>query len=216
MKEVAMKRSCIFTSALILGGSVAVVSGQTPAPTTPSIVTLNFNAAVLATGEAQQDLGALQKKFAPREIQLQKLNDSVEAERKQLRDNSGRLGDSERAAKLQDLNAKDKQLQREAEDFKNDSQSESQQVFQRIAQKLYEVLQDYSKKHGYSAVIERGTDSAPIVWYAANSVDITEQIAKAYDLRSGISSSGLPEKPAPGIGAPSTQTESRATQQKPQ
>lgn len=211
-----MKRSCIITSTLLLACAASVVAAQTSAIATSGIVTLNFNAAVLATSEAQRDLGALQAKFAPREARLQKLNDSVDAERKQLNDVSVKLSDSERATKLQDLNTKDKQLQREAEDFRNDSQSESQQIFQRIAQKLYGLLQDYSKQHGYSAVIERGTDSAPIVWYAANSVDITEQVAKAYDLKSGISSSSLPEKPAPGTRASGTETKPHIAQQKPQ
>jgi outer membrane protein len=208
-----MKRSCIVTSAIVLACSIAAVDGQAPAIAAPGVVTLNFNAAVLATGEAQRDLGALQTKLAPREAQIQKLNDAVEAERKKLNDISVKLSDSERASKLQDLNTKDKQLQREAEDFKNDSQSESQQIFQRVAQKVYGLLQDYSKQHGYSAVVERGTDSAPIVWYAAEGVDITEQVAKAYDLKSGISSSSLPEKPTPASDA---QTKPRPAQQKPQ
>jgi outer membrane protein len=208
-----MKRSRIFMSLIALACSASLINGQTPSTATPGIVTLNFNAAVLATGEAQRELGALQTKFAPREVQLQKLSDSVEAERKQLNDASMKLSESERAAKLQDINTKDKQLQREAEDFKNDSQSESQQIFQRIAQKLYSLLQDYSKQHGYLAVFERGTDSAPIVWYAASGVDITEQVAKAYDLKSGISSSSLPERPTPGGG---TQTKPHTAQQKPQ
>lgn len=211
-----MKRSRILMPALVLACSASLLNGQAPTTATPGIVTLNFNAAVLATGEAQQDLVTLQTKFAPREVQLQKLSDSVEAERMQLNDASVKLSESERAAKLQDLNTKDKQLQREAEDFKNDSQSESQQIFQRIAQKLYGLLQDYSKQHGYSVVIERGTDSSPIVWYVGNSVDITEQVAKAYDLKSGISSSSLPEKPTPGGGAAGTQTKPHTAQQKPQ
>jgi outer membrane protein len=213
-----MKRSYIIMPTLILACSTFAVVGQTPAAATtpPNIVTLNFNAAVLATGEAQRDLGALRTKFAPREAQLQKLNDSVDAERKQLSDSSVTLSDFERATKIQDLSTKDKQLQREAEDFRNDSQSESQQIFQRVAQKLYGLLQDYSKQHEYTAVIERGTDSAPIIWYAASSVDITEQIARAYDVKSGVSASSLPEKPTPGADAPSTQTKAPSAKQKPQ
>ena len=170
---------------------VAAPSGQA----TPTIVTVSFNQAVLATAEAQRDLRVLRTKFAPKELQLQKLNDAIEAEKKQLSDGAVKLSDTEKNARLQDLNTKDKQLQREAEDFRNDSQTESQQVFQRIAQKLFALLQEYSQQHGYSAVIERGTDSAPIVWYAASNVDITEQIAKAYDLKSGIAPSNLPAAP---------------------
>jgi outer membrane protein len=198
-----MKRSRLIVLSLSVFCVAAISVAQNPVaspsgPATPTVVTLNFNAAVLATAEAQRDLGALQTKFAPRESQLQKLNDAIEAEKKQLSDAAVNLSDSERTAKGQDLNNKEKQLQREAEDFRNDSQSESQQVFQRIAQKLFALLQEYSQQHGYSAVIERGTDSAPIVWYAASNLDITEQVAKAYDLKFGVASSNLPDKPSTG------------------
>ena len=200
-----MKRSATFTFALWLccmaGNSIAQNSATSaPRSSNPAIAVINFNAAVLATAEAKRDLGALQTKFAPKEAQLQKLNDAIEVVKRQLNDGAVKLGDSERIAKEQDLNNKEKQLQREAEDFRNDSQADSQQVFQRIGQKLFGLLQEYSQQHGYSAVIERGTDAAPVVWYAAANTDITERIAKAYDLKFGTASSSLPDNPSEGLG----------------
>jgi len=109
------------------------------------------------------------------------------------------------ATREQALENKEKQLQRQAEDFKNDSQSESQEVFQRVAQKVYAFLQAYSQQHGYSAVIERGSDAAPVVWYTASNMDITEQLVKAYDAQSGSSptsgSSAKPQKSLPDAPA---------------
>ena len=170
---------------------------QAPSGLAPTnIVTLSFNAAVLGTAEAQRDLKALQNKFAPREQRLQKLNNDVETARKQLNEGTTKLTEAEKNQRIQDINAKEKQLEREAEDFKNDSQSESQQIFQRIAQKVYTLLQDYSSQHAYSAVLERGSDASPNVWYAAGNVDITEQIIKAYDSQAGVSERTLPDKPA--------------------
>ena len=99
------------------------------------------------------------------------------------------------ATREQALENKEKQLQRQAEDFRNDSQSESQEVFQRVAQKVYAFLQAYSQQHGYSAVIERGSDAAPVVWYTASNMDITEQLVKAYDAQSGSSPTGSPAGP---------------------
>lgn len=170
-------------------------------PTTPlpsgslNIVVLNFNAAVLGTAEAQRSLGALQKKYAPREQQLQRLNDDIEESKKVLSDPGTKLTDAEKNQKLQDLGTKEKQLQREAEDFKNDSQAESQQAFQQVAQKLFSFLQEFSKQHGYTAVLERGTDTAPVVWYTASSVDITDQLIKSYDAKYGVGAATIPETP---------------------
>jgi len=194
---------------LLLSLSTLVISshGQsaTSQPATPNIVTVSFNAAVLQTAEAQKEMGALQIRFAPRQAQLKALNDEVEALRKQISNTGDKLSDTEMATREQALENKEKQLQRQAEDFKNDSQSESQEVFQRVAQKVYAFLQAYSQQHGYSAVIERGSDAAPVVWYTASNMDITEQLVKAYDAQSGSSptsgSSAKPQKSLPDAPA---------------
>jgi len=197
-----MKRSRIATiyPALVFAASAFAQTSfaQTPTATSqpapsPNIVTIDFNAAVLQTAEAQRDLGTLQTKYSPRQADLQKLNDQVESLRKQLSDNSTQLSESEKAAREQTLNLKEKQLQREVEDFRNDSQSESQQSFQRIAQKVYALVQEFSQQHAYTLVVERGNDSSPIVWYAANGIDITDQIVSAYNAKPV---SALPDKPA--------------------
>jgi outer membrane protein len=172
------------------------------APVSQKIVTVSFNAAVLQTAETQKEMGALKAKFAPRQAQLQTLNDEVEALRKQISDPANKLNDTEMATRQRSLESKEKQLQRQAEDFKNDSDSESQQAFQRVAQKVYTFLQAYSQQHGYSAVIERGSDAAPVVWFAAADMDITDQLVKAYNAQSpGVSSGSakpaLPDNPLP-------------------
>jgi outer membrane protein len=150
------------------------------------IVTVNFNAVAIQTAEAQRDLNALQAKLAPRQAVLKALNDEVEALRKQIDNTSDKLSETERFTQTRTLASKEKQLQREAEDFKNDSQNESQQIFQRVGQKVFAFLQTYSKQHAYSAVIERGSDTSPIVWYAAPDIDITDDVIKAYDAQAGI------------------------------
>jgi len=207
-----MKRSGLGAVILVFFCTLNALYAQnsTSAPTAPApssalrIVTLNFNAAVLGTAEAQRSLGALQKKYSPREQQLQKLNDDIEGLKKTLNDSGSKLTEVEKNQKLQELGSKEKQLQREAEDFKNDSQTESQQAFQQVAQKVFSFLQEFSQQHGYDAVLERGTDAAPIVWYAARNVDITDQIIKGYDAKFGPGAPGLPDKPtatrpSPGI-----------------
>ena len=186
---------------LLCASSLASIS-QAQIPPSPSatqnIVTLNFSAAVLQTAEAQKELGTLQTKYAPRQAQLQALNTEVESLRKLAGSTNDKLSDSERAAREQSLDGKEKQLARQAEDFRNDSQTESQQIFQQIAQKLYTFLQTYSQQHNYSAVIERGSDTAPIIWYAASSMDITDQFIKAYNAQSGVTTPHSPTVPAHG------------------
>ena len=199
-----MKRPEIFMLPFMVVCAMSAARAQStnsmptaPAVSTPSnIAVINFNAAVLGTAEAQRSMGALQKKYAPREQELQKLNDDIEATKKSLNDAAAKLTDAERNQKLQDLGTKEKQLQREAEDFKNDSQAESQRAFQQVAQKVLSLLQEFSRQHGYAAVVEQGTETAPVVWYTATNVDITDQLIKSYDAKYAAGAASLPEKPA--------------------
>jgi outer membrane protein len=199
-----MKRPEIFMLPFMVVCAMSAARAQStnsmptaPAVSTPSnIAVINFNAAVLGTAEAQRSMGALQKKYAPREQELQKLNDDIEATKKSLNDAAAKLTDAERNQKLQDLGTKVKQLQREAEDFKNDSQAESQRAFQQVAQKVLSLLQEFSRQHGYAAVVEQGTETAPVVWYTATNVDITDRLIQSYDAKYAVGAASLPEKPA--------------------
>jgi outer membrane protein len=186
--------------AFVLSGAVLAYAShaQAPAgkPATQNIVTVSFNDVVLHTAEAQKALSTLQTQFAPRQAQLQALNDEVEALRKKIENTSDKVSDAEKATSAETLDRKEKQLQRQADDFRQDSQAESQQVFERVAQKVFAFLQTYAQEHGYSAVIERGSDASPAVWYVANDMDITEQLIKAYDAQPGAATPQTPTRPS--------------------
>jgi outer membrane protein len=198
--EAAMTRWKISLVLLCFPGVTTVAQAQaSPTPAkTQNIVTVSFNAAVLQTAEAKKSLSALEARYAPKQKQLQALNDEVESLRKQLADTSSNLSDAERATRARSLESKEKELQRQAEDFKSDSQSESEQVFQRVAAKVYAFLQTFSQQHGYSAVIERGSDAYPVVWYAATNLDITDELIKAYNAQAEGASSGPANAPTHG------------------
>ena len=192
-------RVLVFVLASLSIGKLAIaqagaVSGHA-LPTT-GIVTFSFNSAVLGTAEVQRDLDSLQKKLAPRQQQLQKLSDTLEAEKKQLTESSSKLTDAEKAQSISSINLKDKQLQREADNLKTDFETESQQIYQRVAQKLYAFLQKYAQQHAYAAILERGSDAAPVVWYSADNLDITEEVVKAYDHQPDAAATSLPDKPS--------------------
>lgn len=156
----------------------------------PVYVTVAFNAAVLETSEAKRNFNNLQAKFAPRQAHLEQLNGQIEALKKQINDKAALLSEADKSAKLGILDTQEHQLRREADEFKSDADTASQQAFQTVAQKLYAFLQDYAKQHAYTLVIDRGSDAAPIVWYAAANADITAELIKAYDLKAAAAPSG--------------------------
>lgn len=162
--------------------------GQSVVPpgTPQNIAAISFSAAVMQTNEARRDFAALQNKFAPRQKQLEALSSEIDNLRKQFNDLKEQLSDSELNARTQALAAKQKQLERTEEDFRNDSQSDGEQAFRRIEQKMFEFLQVFAHDHGYTMVIDRGTENTPIVMYSTQNADITNEVVSAYNAKSGI------------------------------
>jgi len=194
-----MKRFRTLASLCLLFVPAAMSWAQTaPSLPAPAYVTVAFNAAVLQTAEAKRVFGDLQAKFGPRQTHLQQLNAQIETLKKQINDNVPSLSEAEKSAKLHTLDTEERQMQREADDFKSDTEGASQQAFQSIAQKLYMFLQDYAKQRAYTLVIDRGSDAAPVVWYAAANADITVELIKAYDLRAAATP-GSRTSPSPQL-----------------
>jgi Skp family chaperone for outer membrane proteins len=205
----SMKKSCIPVLVLL---ACAPFAGLAQAPA-PGVVTVTFNAAVLQTAEAQQQMAALKTKYTPRETKLQALNDQITTLQKQLDAAGANLSDAERATREQAIAAKQKELQRGAEDFKAESQEDSQEVFQGVARKMYVFLQKYAQQHNYPMIVERGNDSQPVVWYAAANLDITADLIKAYDAQAGVAA---PKASAPSAPKPQTAPKPQSTTPKPQ
>jgi len=192
-----------FVGLAVLGGVAMGRVAQAQAPVSGA-VTVSFNAAVMQTAEAQKQMAALQTKYAPRQTKLKELNDQIAALQKQLDATGTALSDAERASREQSVAAKQKQLQRDAEDYKSDSQSDSQEVLQGVAQKMFVFLQKYAQEHGYPMVVERGSDAQPVVWYAAANLDITADLVKAYDAQSGVTAPASTKPSAAAAPKPQT------------
>jgi outer membrane protein len=200
-----MQRSRTLVSFCVLFFSASVAFAQSPKQVSaPVYVTVAFNAAVLQTAEAKHMFSDLQSKFAPRQTHLQELNTQIETLKKQINDHAASLSEADKAEKLRTLDTEERQLQHDADDFKGDTDSASQQAFQAVAQKFYAFLQEYAAQHDYSLVIDRGSEATPVVWYAAANVDITAEVIKAYDLKAAATPGGrtttnpqLPSAPSP-------------------
>ena len=200
MKPTAIRLGMAVASLLIAS---AFATAQAPSQPTAAlkVATITFNTAVLSTADAHHAFDGLKTQFAPRQAQLQTLSNEVDSLQKDLQSNGQTLSESARATRERTLNEKQRQLQRQADDLKSDSTSESQQIYSRLAQKLYAFLQTYVPKHGYTIVVERGSDSNPIVWYADKNLDITSDVIKAYDAQAGAPAAAA-TKPAASTAAP--------------
>lgn len=193
--------SCLALSAAAQPPAVAAAAPDaTSAPAgAPKIAVITFQQAVAQTNDFQRRYADLQKKYDPKRQQIKSLSDEIQTLQKELQSQSATLSESDRASKTKQLDDKQKELKRTGEDAQTDFQSDMQQMFGTVAQKVAETVDSYAKEHGYSVVLDRD-QQVPVVLYANESSDITRAIIEAYNTKSGIPA---PERPA-AAGAPAT------------
>ncbi len=188
----------------LASGFVLSAAAQTsPAPAATAgptkVAVIAFQAAVGQTNEFQRDMADLQKKFEPKRQQLKTQADEIDSLEKQLKAQADKLSETERAHRAKAIEEKKKQAQRLAEDAQNDLQGEMQEIFNRVAGKVYDVLANYAQQQSYTVVLDETTSrqQAPVILYAVQNVDITKAVIDAYNLKSGV-----PAPPPPAATTP--------------
>jgi outer membrane protein len=197
-----MKRSLTLVCLLACGLGMTALAQTSPAPTSPAsaapagpakIAIIAFQSAVGGTNEGQRNFAQLKTKFDPKQAQLKSQSDEIESLKSSLKSQGDKLSEQERAARTKTIDDKEKSLQRSAEDAQNDFQTEAGEVYQQLAQKVYDVLQTYAQQNNFTLVVDISTQQSPILW-ASQSSDITAAIVQAYNTKSGV--------PAPAAGSP--------------
>lgn len=213
-----LSTASIFLSIL---GMAVLASGaamaQTPSAPTPGgsahvgpsrIAVIVFQQAVAQTNEGQRNFAQLRTKFEPQQAKLKAESDNITKLKDQLKASGSSMSDLDRNAKLRTIDDQTKALQREAEDDQQEFNSQMQDVYQALAQKVYKVLDSYAKAHGYTMVLDASNQqTSPVLWVTPSD-DITKEVVAAYNRQSGVpaqpqsaSSSEIPS--APHVTTPS-------------
>lgn len=172
------------------------------APAGPAkIAVIQFEAVVGQTNEGQRAFAELNTKFQPKQQQIKTASDEVDTLKKDLQTAGDKLSDTERQTRLRTIDEKEKTLQRNVEDARNDFSGEMNEKFSGIAQKVAGVMTQYAQQNGYTLILDAGSQQqqqSPILW-AAESTNISEAVLQAYNKQSGV-----PPQPAAAAGAPRT------------
>jgi outer membrane protein len=207
-----MKRSvtalCLLASAL--GLNALAQTAETPSAPAPAmgavapasgpskVAVIMFEAAVAQTNEGQRNINQIRQKFDPKQAQLKSLNDEIETLKKGLQSSGASLSDAEKASRTKSIDQKEKQLQRDAEAAQTDFNSEMNDMYQGLAQKVYQSVQSYAAENGYTVVLDAGgSQQQPTVLWASEGANITAAVVQAYNAKSGV-----PAQPAPTAAAP--------------
>ena len=195
--------------ALAQTGNPAAPAGSSPAPAASAppptvgaptkIGVIDIQAAILGSNEGQRDLETLQKRFEPKQTELQGLNKEIEDLRKQLQTQGEKLNDAARANLVRSIENKQKALQRSTEDADAEARGAQNEMFNRIGQKLMQSLDKYAKDNGFALIMNYNPrDPQEKILWGVPAVDVTRAIVEAYNAQSGVPA---PARPATGAGA---------------
>ncbi len=189
-------------SALAQNGSAAAPSVPAPAPTTTKIGIINIQEAIFATNEGRRDFEALNKKFEPKQGELQTVNKEIDDLKKQLTAQGDKLNEDAKAVQVRQIEQKQKSLQRSYEDAQAEFQGQQNEILNRIGQKLLGVLDKYAKDNGYTLILDVSSQQSPVLW-AGPSSNVTEPIVNAYNAQSGVPAPASSARPSAGVTRPS-------------
>jgi len=217
-----MNRTLVLVSALGAGLMTAAGLAQAPASTAPAsqpaaeaavtpqaipakIALVAFEQAVFATNEGQRAVQDVQEKYKPKKAQIDTLAQEVDSLKKQLQSAPATLSDEERATRLKNIDTKEKQLNRDAEDAQTAYNADLQETYGKVAAKVSVTLKDYVAKNGFTLLLDVSNQQSNVMW-AVPSTDVTQAVVTAYNTSSGVAAP-IPSAPsAPSAARPRTTT----------
>ena len=137
---------------------------------------ISLQRAVLESAEIKKASADMEKKYQPRQQEVEKLNKEIQGIQQQLQTNAGKLT----AVAQSDLTAegqrKQRELQRMNDDLQADVNAERSDILGQSTKKMSEVVKKIAEEKGLDVVIDVSTTV-----YFKPALDITSEAIAAYD-----------------------------------
>jgi len=161
-------RPLMVCSALFVFGHVAAAQSK--------VAVINLQKAVLESAEIKAASAAMEARYKPRVAQIEALDKEIAGISQNLQTNAGKLTPQAES----DLNAQGTKKQRDAQRLRDDLQADvdrdRNEILQRSAGKMSDVLKKLAEEKGYDIVVD-----APYAPYFKASLEITNDLIAAYD-----------------------------------
>lgn len=166
-----------FVLCSLIGGAIPAY-GQATGGTKIALVSIQD--AITRTQEGQKQTQALRAKYEPRENQVKAKQAEIASLRDQLNRGQNTMSDEAKRKLLREIQTKERQLKRAAEDAETDFQAEFRQFQQEAFGKIRQIIRKYMTDKGYSLVLDISNPQTPVV-DASNELLITNDIIELYD-----------------------------------
>jgi outer membrane protein len=196
-------RAVVPVLAAILLTPAVWAQAASPAQGAGKVGVINIQAAIASTAEGKQAAAELQSQFTPRMNELQNLQKQIQDLQNRLQTGQSTLSDEEKARLTREGDQLTRTYQRKQQELQDDTNAAQQDVVDRIGRKVVDILDKYSKDNGYYLILDDSSQQTPVI-YAANQVDVTQDIIRLYD-------QSYPVKAAAGGVAPAPRPAPRTT-----
>ena len=167
--------------------ATAMMAFAQAAPTKVGII--NIQAAIIGTKDGQAAAKELEAKSAPKKRELEKAQADINAMKEKLSKMSSVGSDEQKQMLMRDIDTKTKSFNRQVEDAQAELDQEQGRVLNELGGKMLAVLDKYAKDNGYAVILDVSQQNTPVL-FAANGIDVTQEVVALYD------------KNAPGAAAP--------------
>jgi outer membrane protein len=188
---------------LLAPAAVWAQAGAAASSSAAKIGVIDVQVAITSTAEGKQAAAELQSQFAPRQTELTNMQKQMEDIQTRLRTGQTTLSDDEKARLGREGEQLQRTYQRRSQDAQDDFNEAQREIVDRIGRRMIDVLNKYSRDNGYSIILDRSGQSSPVI-FAANSVDVTQEIIRLFDQSYPVKASTAAPRttPAPRTPAP--------------
>ena len=180
----------------------AQAGGAAASASAGKIGVIDVQVAITSTAEGKQAAAELQSQFAPRQTELTNMQKQMEDIQTRLRTGQTTLSDDEKARLGREGEQLQRTYQRRSQDAQDDFNEAQREIVDRIGRRMIDVLNKYSRDNGYSLILDRSGQSSPVI-FAANSVDVTQEIIRLFDQSYPVKAgTTTPKATAPRTPAP--------------
>lgn len=181
---------------MLLCSLVLSVASFASAQTPTKVGIIHIQNALLSTKDGQKALAELEAKSLPKKKELEAEQTSIASLRDQLNKTSNAGSEEVKNKLMRDIDTRTKAFNRKVEDAQADLDQEQGKVLNDIGGRMMAVLDKYAKDNGYALVLDVSSQQTPVL-FAANGIDITQEIVALYDKNAPAASGAGMTNPAP-------------------
>jgi outer membrane protein len=197
-----LTKNFVVYPALALGAAL-LAHAQTGAPAQTKVGIIHIQNAIISTKDGQKAASELQAKFAPKKADLEKKQNNLAQLQDQLRKGSATMSDEAKQKLMREIDQTNTAIKRETEDAQAELDQDQNKVMQELGQRMMAVIDKYAKDNGYSLILDVSSQQTPVL-YAANSIDITQDIIALYDKNAPAAASAAAPAAAKPVPPPAT------------